>query len=92
MGLLSEHLFIGYHKVARETVSRFAHFEQSHSAMPHNIDPVSSRTRQIVTATKTLTFMRAYICHLRFHHRFSDRVLIHRRIYVFLKQNKSRKP
>ena len=33
---------IGYHKVALETVSRFAHFEQSHRAMPHNIDPVSS--------------------------------------------------
>ena len=29
--------------------------------------------------------MRAYICHLRFHHRFSDRVLIHRRVYVFFK-------
>ena len=27
--------------------------------------------------------MRAFICHLGFHHRFSDRVLIHRRIYIF---------
>lgn len=71
-------LFIGYHKVAWETVSRFAQFKQFHSAMPHNIDPVSSRTRQIVWGRQQKRLrlcVRASV--------FSDLVLIHRRIYMF---------